>query len=185
MSHNNLNKLTIIGEYKMALSSFELLKSNFNLKQSLSADATNSDATLVIDGFDNLFIKIKSFPDPTSNIAESIEVPMPLGNTYDKPGQRKSAFSGSASFIETEDRTIEKMLRELNDNGGYFDATLYQGTPTHHVNRKRLINCFFVQTAPVQRDFSSNTEVLTIEGDFHGNYFGEFEEGNTSTLMGG
>ena len=168
----------------MALSTFDLLKENHNIKQTLSADAVNSDATLVIDGYDSLFIKIKSFPDPSSGINSNIEVPMPLGNTYDKPGQRKTSFNGSASFIETEDRTVGRMLQEIVDNGGYFNAWLYQGTPSHYVNRKRLENCFFVQTAPLQRDFTSNTEVLTIEGDMYGNYFGEMETGNTKTLMG-
>lgn len=169
----------------MALNSGAFLKQHHNLRHTMGADATNSDATLVIDGYENLFIKLKSFPDPGSNIASNIEVPLPLGNTYDKAGQAKTSFNGSASFIETEDRVVQAMLDQIKHKGGYFDCWLYQGTPDHFVNRKRLIKCFFVQTAPTQRDFSSNTEVLLIEGDLYGNYFGEIENGNVGTLMGG
>lgn len=169
----------------MALSSKGLLKGHFDLRQTFGADATNSDATLVIVGYENFFIKCKSFPDPSSGISGNIEVPLPLGNIAYKPQQRKTAFNGSASFIETEDRAVQRMLDEIIKNGGYFDAWLYHGTPDHFTNRKMLRKCFFEQAAPTQRDFSSNSEILLIEGDISGSYFGEIEEGNMSTLMGG
>lgn len=168
----------------MALNGFDLLKGHHNLRHTMGLDATNSDATLAIDGFENMFIKCKAFPDPNSGIAHNVEVALPLGNKYDKAGQRVTAFNGSATFIETEDRAVQSMLDQIIANGGYFDAWLYQGSPEYYVNRKRLVKCFFVQTAPTQRDFSSNTEILLIEGDLYGNYFGEIEEGNASTLVG-
>ena len=169
----------------MALQSGGFLKQHHNIRQTMGADATNSDATLVIDGFENMFIKAKSFPDPSSGIGGNIEVAMPLGNIYYKPQQAKTAFNGSASFIETEDRAIQAMFDQIRQNGGYFDAWLYHGTPDAFVNRKRLVKCFFEQAAPTQRDFQSNTEILLLEGDISGNYFGEMESGNVGTLMGG
>lgn len=169
----------------MALTSAAALKAHHSLRQTMGADATNSDATLVIDGYENLYIKAKSFPDPSSGISGNIEVPMPLGNIEYKPQQAKTAFNGSAAFHETETREVQQALDEIKMNGGYFDAWLYQGTPDYYVNRKRLIRCFFEQAAPTQRDFASNTELLLLEGDISGNYFGEIEQGNAKTLMGG
>lgn len=169
----------------MALNSAMSLKGVHNLRQTMGQDATNSDAVLVIDGYENLYIKAKSFPDPSSGISGNIEVPAPAGNIYYKPQQAKTAFNGSASFIETEDRIIQRTLDEIKHKGGYFDAWLYHGDPTHYVNRKRLVKCFFEQAAPTQRDFQSNTEILLLEGDISGNYFGEIETGNVGTLMGG
>lgn len=170
----------------MALSSGQFLKGHHNLRHVMGAEATNSDACLVVDGYENFFIKIKAFPDPTLQVNEAVEIPMPLGDINYKPGQAKTGFSGSASFVETETRDVEQMLHEIKyEKGGYFNAWLYQGTPDFFVNRKRLIKCFFTQSAPVQRDFSSNTEILLIEGDIYGHYFGEIEEGNAGTLMGG
>lgn len=169
----------------MALNTAGHLKKHFSLRQTMSADATNSDATLVIDDYENLYIKIKSFPDPSSGIGGNIEVPSPLGNIYYKPQQAKTAFNGSASFIETEHRSVQTVLDEIKLKGGYFNAWLYHGDPDKYVNRKRLIKCFFEQPAPTQRDMQSNTEILLIEGDISGNYFGEIETGNVETLMGG
>lgn len=169
----------------MALSSGRHLLGQRNLRHTMGADAVNSDATLVIFGYENMYIKIKSFPDPSSGVQSAIEVPTPLGTTYSKAGQRNPKFEGSASFIETEDRAVQAMFNEIIANGGYFDAWLYHGTPNYYVNRKHLRDCVFVQSSPTQRDFSSNTEVLTVEGDIHGLYFLEMEEGNAKTLMGG
>ncbi|THA05527.1 hypothetical protein [Rodentibacter pneumotropicus] len=169
----------------MALTTAGHLKKHFSLRQTMGADATNSDATLVIDGYENLFIKCKSFPDPSSGISGNIEVPAPLGNIYYKPQQAKTAFNGSASFIETEDRVVQAMLDDIKLKGGFFNAWLYHGDPDKYVNRKRLEKCFFEQAAPTQRDMQSNTEILLIEGDISGNYFGEIEKGNVQTLIGG
>lgn len=170
----------------MTVNTGAFLHNTYNIAQSIGTDATNSDATLVIIGRENLHVKIKSFPDPTSLPAEPIVVPLPLGNETNKPGQAKTSFSGSASFVETEDRVIERTFTEIKfETGGYFDAWLYHGTPDKFVNRKKLRNCFFAMGAPVQRDFQSNTEILLLEGDITGNYFGEIEEGNVKTLMGG
>lgn len=169
----------------MALTTEGHLHKQFNLRKTFGADATNSDATLVIDGYENFFIKCKSFPDPSSGISGNIEVPMPLGNITYKPQQAKTAFNGSASFIETETRDVQRMLNEIKfKNGGYWDGWIYQGTPEFYTNRKRIRSCFFEQPAPTQRDFQSNTELLLLEGDISGNYFGEMEEGNLKTLMG-
>lgn len=169
----------------MAVTSGAYLQQNYNLDQSIGPAATNSDATLVIIGYENIYVKTKAFPDPVSLTAEPIVVPLPLGNETNKPGQAKTSFSGSATFVETEKRDIERIFNEIKvKTGGYFDAWLYQGTPDNYVNRKKLRNCFFSVSAPVQRDFQSNTEVLLLEGDITGNYFNEIEEGKASTLMG-
>lgn len=168
----------------MALSSAAFLKEHVNLTQTMGENATNSDATLVIDGYEKFFIKVKSFPDPTGGISEPVVVPLPLGNETNKPAQAKTSFSGSATFIETEDRAIEKMLTQIKKDGGYFDAWIYHGTPDKYVNRKRIKHCF-VTMQPAQRDFQSNTEVYLLEGEITGNYFGEIEKGNIETLMGG
>lgn len=169
----------------MAITTSKFLKQHLSLSQMIGQDAINSDATLQIDGYENMYIKCKSFPDPSSGIGGNIEVPLPLGNITYLPQQAKTAFNGSATFIETESRTVGTMLDELKLKGGFFDAWLYQGTPEKFVNRKRLVNCFFEQTAPTVRDMQSNTELLLIEGDLSGNYFGEIEKGNVETLRGG
>lgn len=169
----------------MALSSGQYLLNHHNLRHVMSAEATNSDSCLVIDGYENFYIKAKAFPDPILQISESIEVPMPLGNTGYKAGQAKTSFTGSATFIETETRDVEAMFNEIKAKGGYFDGWIYQGTPDYFVNRKRIRKCFFTAPAPAQRDFSNNTELLLLEGDIAGHYFGEIETGNAGTLMGG
>lgn len=168
----------------MATSGLGLLKSQYNIRQAMGTDAINSDSILVIDGYENMYIKIKSFPDPSSLIEQPIEVPMPLGNKINIPGQRRTWFTGPVAFIETEERAVGNMLREIVDNGAYFDCWLYQGTPDHFVNRKRLIGCWFAFPSDLSRDFSNNTEVLTVEGDMYGNYFGEMEEGTVKSLIG-
>lgn len=169
----------------MALNSANFLKNNFDLRKAMGTYATASDATLVIDGYENYFIFAKAFPDPSSGISGEIEVATPLGDIEYKAQQAKTAFNGSASFYETENRDVQRIFDQIKAQGGYFDAWLYQGTPEHYTNRKRLRACFFAQNAPTQRDFQSNTEVLLLEGDMFGKYFGEIEQGNATTLMGG
>ena len=170
----------------MSQATSAFLKGQYGIKQAMAPDAAASDATLVIDGYENFYIKAKSFPDPNSGIPANIEVPMPLGNKSYKVSQAQTAFTGSATFIETEKGDVQNMFDEIKFNtGGYFDAWIYTGTPDKYVMRKRIIGCFFEQASPATRDMQSNTELLQLEGELTGNYFSEIELGNVDTLEGG
>lgn len=162
----------------MALNSGSFLKRFHDEAAAQGARAINSDATMVIRGFDSLWMNIKQFPWPVVSSQGEIEVPGPLGTIHYEPQQSRTAFQGPVTLAETVAGIMDKALVDLLAKGGKFDAILYEGTPESHLRSKPIYSCFFVIDA-VDRDFENRSQPLVFNGTVFFHYFGEVRAGNS------
>lgn len=155
----------------MAVTSAAYMKGLFNQTVALGQKSVNSDAWFEIKGYEGLSLLVKQFPWPELSTAGEIEVPLPLGGAMWQPQQTKFNQQGAITFMETVDGAIGRFMKEILDQGGFFDATVYEGTPDNNTRKEELIQCFF-QTDPVDRDMENRSQITQISGTLFYHYFG-------------
>ena len=163
----------------MTVSTSSYLKSHYDSAAVLGAKVVGSDFALEIVGFEAYWLLCKQAPWPELSPQGEIEVPMPLGSLAYQPQQIKPAQQGSISFYETVLGSVDKMMESIVENGGTFDAWLYEGTPQKYIRRKKIQDCF-LQIDPIDRDWENRSSPMLITGTLFFHYFGQTEEGNTS-----
>lgn len=153
-------------------STAKYLKSLFNATAALGDKVVSSDATFEIVGYEHLTLLVKQFPYPELSTAGEIEVPMPLGSARWQAQQLKPNQQGQITFMETIQGHIGQFLEEIVDQGGIFDAYVYEGTPENYTRKEAIHSCF-VQLDNPDRDFENRSQIMTISGTLFFHYFGK------------
>jgi hypothetical protein len=168
---------------KMTLNTDTYLGQALNQLQTFGDKSISSDATMVIDGFEQYRFLFKQFPQPTLSSAGEIEIAGPMGIATFQPQQAKINQQGQVSMYETVDGDAEKLQRAIMAAGGRFDATIYEGTLEKHTRGWRIYKCF-VQLDNPDRDWENRGQVTMLSGTMFFHYTGETLPGNVATLAG-
>lgn len=152
-------------------------QTNFRLTQALGDKLNAGDATFSPIGFDGMYLLVKQFPHPSVTSGQEIEVPFAGGGMYYEQSPLKTNFTGQITFLETTAGTVKQFARDVIAAGGFFDARIYEGTPTRFLRSYLLERCFF-QLDPSDRDWENRSQVLSLSGTLFGSYFGDERPGN-------
>lgn len=148
------------------------LKKLFNSTTALGDKVVSSDAYFEIHGFEHLGLLCKQFPWPEQSSAGEIEVPMPSGSARWQAQQVKINQQGQITFMETQAGHIAKFMEEvITNNGGVFNATVYEGTPDDFSNKAEIVECF-IQLDNPDRDWENRSQIVQISGTLFFHYFG-------------
>lgn len=158
----------------MAVSKPKILQELALNALSLGDKAVVSDSYMEIEGFESLSVLVKQFPWPTITPQGEIEVSTPLGGGYWQAQQLKTHQQGAISFAETVDGKIAKLFQEINNAGGYFNATIYEGLPSAYTRKAKISHCF-VQVDNPDRDQESRAQILLYSGTIFFLYYGDEE----------
>ncbi|KJV08065.1 hypothetical protein [Methylocucumis oryzae] len=162
----------------MTVSEQQYLKKRHSEIKALGDKVISSDGSMVIEGFEGMYLLTKQFPWPTVTPVGEIEVPTIMGTSRWQSGQAKLNHQGAVTLQEVVAGSVDDMLLQLLQNGGTFDAKVYEGIPQAHLRYKPIYDCFFTMENP-DRDFENRTQVLTFSGTLFFHYFGEVEQGNS------
>lgn len=155
----------------------DYLQTQLRLTLALGAKLNAGDATMEPIGYTGIHLLIKQFPHPKVSGGTEIEVAHPGGGSYYEQTPIDEKVTGGITFYETEAGTVQAFLKQVIENGGYFDCRIYEGTPERHIRSYQLERCF-VHLDPTDRDWESRTQVLMLTGTFYGHYFGQEFQGN-------
>ena len=161
----------------MSVQTAAVLIGYYNAARLLGDKSVSSDATLVIDGYEELSLLIKQFPWPVVGVLGEIEVPGPMGLQSWQPQALKTAFQGPLTLSETVSGSVATFLSKVAAGGAIFQATAYEGTPDAFHYAWRLRNGFFVPDAP-DRDWENRSQITSISGTYFFHFFGEKIAGN-------
>ena len=154
------------------ISSAQELESFYNISKALGAPAISSDGTMVIDGFESMYVTIKQFPWPVIAPMGEIETSEIMGSMNYEPQQLKTAFSGPITFKETINGTVQKLLNDIAAQGGKFSATMHEGTPDNAIRSLPIVNAFIVMDV-VDRDSENRGQALLLTGQIFFRYVGQ------------
>ena len=163
----------------MAVNTGSFLKGFYDRTNTLGEKVISSDFTLVIEGYEDLYLLCKQAPWPELSPQGEIEISTPLGGMAYQPQQVKTAMQGQVSFYETTAGAMDQALVDILANQGRFDAWVYEGTPEKYLRRKRIQDCFMQMDAP-DRDWENRSQPMMFSGTLFFHYFGETEEGSGS-----
>jgi hypothetical protein len=167
----------------MTLNTDTYLGQALNQLQTFGDKSISSDATMVIDGFEQYRFLFKQFPQPTLSSAGEIEIAGPMGIATWQPQQAKLNQQGQVSMYETVDGDAEKLAKAIMAKGGRFDATIYEGTLEAHTRGWRIYKAF-IQLDNPDRDWENRGQVTMLSGTMFFHYTGETLPGNVATLAG-
>ncbi|APQ14661.1 hypothetical protein BJP27_24110 (plasmid) [Pseudomonas oryzihabitans] len=156
----------------MTVSNEAYLQQAFSAQTALGDKIINSDAHLVIDGFEDISAITKQFPWPILTPEGEIEVPGAMGITTLQPQQIKIRHSSPIAFMETTKGHIQDMVRKINEAGGRFNARVYEGTIENPLRTARIVRCF-LQLENMDRDFENRAQIGQFTGTLHFHYLGE------------
>ena len=159
------------------------LKKLYGDTNALGFKAIDSDFTMEIKGFENIYLLTKQFPFPVLSPAGEIEVPTVGGASVWQPQQVKQNLQNPITLQETVAGTITDLMLKLITKGGTFDAKIYHGNPEKYLRIANIDRCFMQLESP-DTDFENRSQVLTITGTLFYHFFGEYEVGNVATLYG-
>jgi hypothetical protein len=167
----------------MTLNTDTYLGQALNQLQTFGDKSISSDATMVIDGFEQYRFLFKQFPQPTLSSAGEIEIAGPMGTTTGQPQQAKTFQQGQVAIYETVDGDAEKLNRAILAKGGQFSASIYEGTLEKHTRGWRIFKAWFQFDNP-DRDWENRGQVTMLTGTMFFHYTGETLPGNVATLAG-
>lgn len=163
----------------MAVSQASYAKNLFNAYTGVGDKIIQSDATFVIDGYEDAALLIKNFPYPILTVGEPIEIPLPMGLKANQVSQVKINQQGSVTMTETVSGHCFRMLADLLNNGGEFTAKVYEGTQDHYLRYYQLYKCS-IQLDPGERGWEDNSTTLDLTGNLSYHYFGDKVDGQTT-----
>lgn len=161
----------------MAVNTAAYHESNLKLTLALGDKLNAGDATFEPLGYEGIYLLVKQFPHPKISGGAEIEVPMAGGGKYFDQQPIDTSFQGQITFLETAAGSVAQFARDVIAAGGFFDARVYEGTPSRNTRSYKLERCFF-KLDPSDRDWENRTQVLQLSGTLFGNYFGEEKAGN-------
>ena len=160
----------------MAITAQEVLQRIYKQGQALGAPALNSNFSLEIVGFENLWLNIKQAPWVTITPQGEVENPGPGGTVSFLPQPLKNSFQGPITIKEDEKGTADAIIKQLAALG-QFDCVMYEGVPESFTRAKNYVNCFLTIDG-ADRDHENRAQILTWTGTLFFHYFGDDEPGN-------
>lgn len=167
----------------MAVSVGTYLKKFHESTWSQGDKVVNSDFTLVIDGYEESYLRCKQFPVPQISTGEPVEIVTPLGTKYYQAGQVEFARQGSISLYETVLDLSNNLMIDIIKDGGEFNAWVYHGTVENFIWKRRIIKCNLNVESP-DADWENRTQPLVLTGQISYHYYDEKEMGGVTTLRG-
>lgn len=172
----------------MAVSRASVIKGFHETTRQQGDLRVSADYSLQIDGYENtwLFCKTQFWPQLTPG--EGIEITTPLGSGMWQPSQSKFHQQASVTFQESASGVISQMFQDLlickggttadGGNGtGRFSAWVYYGTPENFIERARIEHAFISAEEPVETDWESRTQIITIPSTIFYHFYGQYEKG--------
>jgi hypothetical protein len=156
-------------------SSLAYLQSQFAVSKALGDRSLQSDALMVIDGFEFLTMLLKDFVWPVVSTAGEVEIWLPNGQRALQQQQIETAFTGNVVIMETSSGIAEEALAQLA--GQNFDATVYEGNALSYTRGAFIRQCFF-KVEPAERSFEGRSQVTQYNCEMSYHYFGERLPGN-------
>lgn len=147
------------------------LRENFLAAKALGDKLFSSDAILVPEGNEDMFLLFKEFPMPVLSTGEAAEAPLPHGGVAYEPTQIKTNFQGQVSIADTTKKSVEAFLAKVRNNKGKFNAWLYEGTKEKYA-KAYYIEDMSIALDAVGRDTEARQQLLYITGTAFFNYFG-------------
>lgn len=160
------------------MSSVEFLQAQYEASRGLGDRSIQSDAMMVIDGFEYLGLLIKSFTWPILTTATEVEGYLPGGQKFWQPGQLETAMQGQIVVTETKAGHAYEALTVLATTKPR-DCTLYEGNPTEFVRAIRIRD-MFMKLDPAERDAESRSAMTQFSGTMHYQFFGETLPGSAA-----
>lgn len=154
----------------MTVSTMAVLSRTFQNTNDIGAKAVQSDATLVIKGYEDTYLLLKQFPWPVATVSDVIEYYGPVGQKMVQPQQNKTKQEGPFTIYETVENHAGEFLKNIIAQGGEFDATVYAGRPDDYKRKEELKKCILVADTP-DRDWENDTSPLMISGTMHYHWF--------------
>lgn len=146
-------------------------RENFLAAKTLGDKLFSSDAILVPELDENMFLLFKEFPMPVISTGEAAEAPMPHGAVSYETTQIKTYFQGQVSIADTTKKEVEKFLAKVMSNKGKFNAWLYEGTKQKYAKAYYLED-MSISLDAVGRDTEARQQLLYITGTTFFHYFG-------------
>jgi hypothetical protein len=161
----------------MTVNTGQFLQQSYAQFKANGDKSVSSDAMFVIDGFEQLRLLCKQFPQPTLSPAGEIEIATPMGGTAVQPQQLKIAQQGQVQFYETQRGDMDAFLDSVLLTGAKFNARVYEGTLERYKRGWVIQDCFLVFDNP-DRDWENRSQVTMVSGTLNFHYFGEKIAGN-------
>lgn len=154
----------------MTVSSMAVLSRTFQNTNDIGAKAVQADATLVIDGYEDMVLLFKQFPWPVATVGGVIEYFGPLGQKMGQASQNKTMQEGPVAIYETRTNKAGEFLKQLIADGGEFNGTVYAGRPDDYTRKEDLKKCILVVDTP-DRDWENDQQVLILAGTMTFHWF--------------
>ncbi|MDG9809411.1 MULTISPECIES: hypothetical protein [Pseudomonas] len=155
----------------MTVSKLAVLSRTFQNTNDMGAKAVQSDATVVIEGYEDMVLLFKQFPWPVATATDVIEYFGPVGQKMVQPQQSKTKQEGPFTIYETVNNHADLFLKNLIEQGGEFNATVYAGRPDDFKMKHEIKKAILVCDTP-DRDWENDTSPLMISGTLHYHWFG-------------
>lgn len=154
----------------MTVSSMAVLSRTFQNTNDIGPKAVQADATLVIDGYEDMVLLFKQFPWPVATAGAVIEYFGPLGQKMGQSSQNKTMQEGPVSIYETRANHAGEFLKRLIADGGEFNGTVYAGRPDDYTRKEDLKKCMLIIDTP-DRDWENDSQVLMLSGTMTFHWF--------------
>lgn len=161
----------------MTVSTGAYLQQSFAQIKTLGDKAVSSDAMFVVDGYEQIRLLTKQFPQPTLSSGGEIAIATPMGGETWQAQQAKANQQGQISFYETVNGDVETFLTSILAAGGRFDATIYEGTMEQYKRGWKITDCF-IQLDNPDRDWENRSQVVMLNGTLFFHYTGDRLVGN-------
>ena len=146
-----------------------------------------SDFSLQIDGYEEIWLYIRSQFWPMLTPGEGIEVPSPLGSAMWEPSQAKFHQQSAITLQESATGMVSQMFQNMLmcqgaigvpiNSTARFNAWVYYGTPENWIERAKIEHAF-IQAEPIDApDWESRTQPLTIQANIFYHFYGQVEKG--------
>lgn len=154
----------------MAVDAMSVLSRTFQNTNDMGRKIVQSDAQIVFDEFPDIPLICKQFPWPVATVGDVIETYGPSGQLMVQPQQVKTKQEGPVALYETVKGQASEMLKALIANGGYLNATVYEGRPDDYLRKEELKNLVLVMDTP-DRDWENVAQTLLFQGTLHFHWF--------------
>ena len=155
----------------MTVSSMSVLSRTFQNVNDMGAKAVQADATMVIEGFEDMMLLCKQFPWPVATAGGVIEHWGPLGQKMGQAAQNKTMQEGPIQIYETRKNHAGEFLKQLIATGGEFNCTVYAGRPDDYTKKEDYKKCILVMDTP-DRDWENDMQTFILAGTMTFHWFG-------------
>lgn len=154
----------------MTVSSMAVLSRTFQNITDMGAKAVQADATMVIEGFEDMVLLFKQFPWPVATSGGVIEHWGPLGQKMGQRAQNKTMQEGPVQISETRANKAGEFLKQIIAMPSEFNCTVFAGRPDDYTKKEDFKNCILVMDTP-DRDWENDMQVFILAGTMTFHWF--------------